>query len=247
MLFKSKKSLFNYLLKLIRIGSGSQGVCYLDKTNGKIYKIFHDFFDDDLEEEFKVNYKKEEFTKFSKISNDTYVFPEEIIMVGFKVCGYITKYARGLDLCGINPFTINLDTFTSDIINAHQGVKQLSQEQIMSYDVLYNILYGVNGFKIIDTTDYSFTDLDYQALHKQNKEYFDRAIKLFLVSNFFNSFVNTQKDLKEMYKDADSLEFIKLFRQRLSEQLGNEVLYLRDAKDLAKHTRNTDYIRTLTL
>lgn len=247
MLFKSKKSLFNYLLKLIRIGSGSQGVCYLDKANGKIYKIFHDFYDDDLEEEFKVNYTKEEFTKFSKISNDTYVFPEEIIMVGFKVCGYITKYARGLDFCGINPFTINLDTFTSDIINAHQGVKQLSQDQIMSYDVLYNILYGVNGFKIIDTTDYSFTDLDYQALHKQNKEYFDRAVKLFLVSNLFNSFVNTQKDLKEMYKDADSLEFLKLFRQRLSEQLGNEVLYLRDAKDLAKHTRNTDYIRTLTL
>lgn len=247
MLFKSKKSLFNYLLKLIRIGSGSQGVCYLDKANGRVYKIFHDFFDDDLEEEFKVNYKKEDFTKFSKISNDTYTFPEEIIMVGFKVYGYITKYARGLDLCGINPFTINLDTFTSDIINAHQGVEQLSQDQIMSYDVLYNILYGVNGFKIIDTTDYSFTDLDYQTLHKQNKEYFDRAVKLFLVNNFFNSFVNTQKDLKEMYKDAGSLEFLKLFRQRLSEQLGNEVLYLRDAKDLVKYTKNTDYIRTLTL
>ena len=53
-------------------------------------------------------------------------------------------------------------------------------------------------------------------------------------------------ELKEMYKDADSLEFLKLFRQRLSEQLGNEVLYLRDAKDLVKYTKNTDYIRTLT-
>lgn len=41
--FKSEKQLKTYLNSLEFIGQGSQGICYLDKTNNTVIKIFHDF------------------------------------------------------------------------------------------------------------------------------------------------------------------------------------------------------------
>ena len=43
---------------LKEIGTGSQGVCYLNLFNNKVYKIYHQFFDDN--KEYDVEYKKEE-------------------------------------------------------------------------------------------------------------------------------------------------------------------------------------------
>ena len=44
--FKSEKKLKTYLNSLEFIGQGSQGICYLDKTNNTVIKIFHDFFEE---------------------------------------------------------------------------------------------------------------------------------------------------------------------------------------------------------
>lgn len=247
MIFKSKKTLNNFLYNLPTIGSGSQGQCYLDKENSNVIKIFHSYFYEN-EDYNNIDNHSQDILKFINIQNGTYSFPHELVMLKKNKIGYITKYTKGLDLYGINPFIINLNTFTSDIQTAYKDICKLSQDKIVSFDVLYNILYGINGFKIIDTADYEFTDeMEYKELYELNRNYFDIAIKLFLVNNFFNNFVNSQKELKEMYKEANALDFLKYFRQKLSEQTGNEILYLKEAKDLVKYNKNTSYIRTLIL
>lgn len=50
--------------------------------------------------------------------------------------------------------------------------------------------------------------------------------------------------LKEMYisKDVSSLEFLRMFRTKISEYLGHEITYLEEAKYLVRRTY-PDYIR----
>ena len=69
----------------------------------------------------------------------------------------------------------------------------------------------------------------------------DYEIKLFLVDNYFNSFVYNDRLLKEMYDDrfVSSLEFLKEFRKKLSEYLDKDITKLNDAKSLVKKSEAT--------
>ena len=86
MFFDSKDKFLNYLkfmedIGIIKeIGVGSQGICYLELRNNKVYKIFHQFFDED-DEEFYIKYKKEDIVRFSHIVNDTFIWSNDVIVV----------------------------------------------------------------------------------------------------------------------------------------------------------------------
>ena len=47
--FNNKNNFDLYLKRLFFLGMGSQGICYLDKKNKIVYKIFHGYFDDEDE------------------------------------------------------------------------------------------------------------------------------------------------------------------------------------------------------
>lgn len=250
MRFKSSDKLLEFLGKryVIEIGSGSQGVCYLNKNNRKVYKIFHQFFDFYLAD-FCVSYSKDEIMKFDGIINDSFVFPEDVICVGEEVVGYVSNYVNSRSLYEVNPLFISLDDFCDSLGVIGKDIECISNFGVMSFDVMYNVLYGKGGFKVIDTLDYSFSSLDSKELLRINSENFNSEIFYFLIDGFFDNFVSNDSMLSEMYdgKDVDIILFVSLLRKKLSEYIGRDIVKLFDARCVVDEgvNRSKRYVRRL--
>lgn len=222
---------------------GSQGECY--RIGDKVYKIFIQFiedFDEDM-----ILYDKDEILKFSSVVNNTYIFPRDVIMVGDIVVGYTTNYVDAVSLYKINPLEIDIYKFQRYLDATTKDIEIISSHGILSYDVTYNILYGNGGFKVIDTMEYSITNIDSVELFKMNKERFYYEIKLFLVDGYFDKFIKNNSDLYNMFHslDVDFSLFFKEFINKLSENEGHMITYLGEAKKSIVRTRyrNGKYIR----
>lgn len=209
------------------LDNGSQGVCY--RIGNKVYKIFFQFLDE-LEEDI-IEYNKDEILQFDSIVNDTYIFPSNVILVGDVVVGYITDYVNAKSLDKINPLSINLDLLEKKLESVYSDIKIISDCGVRSFDVVYNILYGRCGFKIIDTMEYTKPDIDVGELYMINKDNFNTGIKLFLTDDYFDEFILCNNSLYNMYcdPDVDMILFLKEFRKGLSEKEGREITKLRDA------------------
>lgn len=248
MKFISREYLLSYLKNLLFIGMGSQGECFLDKKTNKVFKIFHQYVDE-LDDDWKFNYTKENLLKFSNIRNNSYIFPSDVITVGDEIVGYSCDYVNGNSLFTINPLEVNLDKFSNAISNTINDVHIISDNGVRSYDVMYNILYGKDGLKIIDCDDYSFSDIDSEYLYKINCDNLSYEIMYFLVDKYFDEFINSYPLLKEMYTNSgiDVLEFIKLFKKTLSEYVGFSVNYLKDVSScLNKEKSGARYLRSIS-
>lgn len=236
MFFDSKDKFFNYLKFMEdsgiikKIGVGSQGICYLDFRNNKVYKIFHQFFDEE-DEEFYIKYQKEDILRFSHIVNDTFIWSNDVIVVGSEIIGYISDYKNAKSLYKINPLKINLNTFSKFVRNVYKDIRIISDNGILTFDMMYNILYSNKGFFIIDHDDYSYFNSSNDYLYIKNCDNFNYEIMYFLVDNYFNEFVSSYSDLNNMYerKRIDINEFITLFRKHLSEYVGRDIIRLEDA------------------
>lgn len=233
--FKSEKQLKIYLNSLEFLGQGSQGVCYLDKTNNTVIKIFHEFFEEGI-----TSYKKEDILKFSNVKNKTFIWATDVIVLNDIVIGYTMPYISARSLWEINPLLLNLDTLTKGIKNTLQDFEILSKNNIVIYDIMYNILYKNGIFKVIDTLDYS-----YGVNVKDNMRGFNLEIMLFLVDNYFNDFVNKSPILKEMYlsNSVSCIEFIEALRYALSSYIGTKITRLNEAKKLIIRIEKPIYIR----
>lgn len=224
---------------------GSQGVCY--KKGNKVYKIFHQFIDMD-EDDFIV-YGSEDILKFSSIVNNTYIFPNDIIYVGDTVVGYITDYVDARNLDSLNPLSVDLDQFELDLKRVYVDIEIISNCGVRSFDVLYNIMYGDGGFKIIDTYEYSKSLIGKKQLLGINRYNFNVGVQLFLIDGFFDDFVSSSLFLKVLYEDSsvDVIMFLKEFRKALSKNEGFEITKLSQTKkSLNLKSQNCrKYIRSL--
>lgn len=149
-------------------------------------------------------------------------------------------YISARSLWEINPLLLNLDTLTKGIKNTLQDFEILSKNNIVIYDIMYNILYKNGIFKVIDTLDYS-----YGVNVKDNMRGFNLEIMLFLVDNYFNDFVNKSPILKEMYlsNSVSCIEFIEALRYALSSYIGTKITRLNEAKKLIRRIEKPRYIR----
>lgn len=246
MYFNNKSELISKLNSLKILLSGSQGECYLDKNNKLVYKIYHQFLDN--YDDIKYNYN--EVMRFSNVSNNTYIFPKDIIDVNDEIVGYTMDYVSAKDLSSINPLLVKLDRLITNINNVSIDIEHISDNGILSYDVMYNILYKTK-FNVIDTDEYMYKDIDPNILFEMNKQRFDYALYNFLVDGYFNEFVNSYRKLKNMYKDksVDVVIFIELLRKYLSEYIGDEVSKLNDAKECMNKRKVLEpfYIRDIKI
>lgn len=247
MKFNTIGELYLWLKKYDRciLGSGSQGTCY--KVGNKVYKIFNQFvFNDDYDDWIKYN--GEEILKFSSICNNTYVFPKDIITVSSLVVGYVTEFVNGSNLDKLNPLTVDLDKFACGLEKVYFDIESISSFSVRSYDVLYNIMYGADGFKVVDTLEYSVSTIDNVDLFNINKSNFNVGILLFLVDGYFDDFINNSIYLKDMYNDysVDIKLFLKEFRKALSMNEGLDIYTLSEArKSLKLRNSGYKYIRDL--
>jgi len=228
--FKSREHLETFLDNLKIIGMGSQGVCYYNPYDNSVYKIFHQFFDEDDDIEYHVTYEEKEILRFSDVKNNTFVWPISVIRVKDEVVGYKTPYIKAKSLYQCNPMNVNLDSLFESILKARSDLDTISNHHILTYDMMYNVLYG-NKFYIIDHDEYSYSDKDSLWIRKNNYENFDMEIYYFLVDGLFQDFVDSNKLLRELYKDKkdDVLIFLNQLRYSLSEMVDKEITTLQDA------------------
>lgn len=240
--FNNSNELDVFLNKLLYIGMGSQGSCYLNNNDKTAIKIFHDF-DDDL-----CNISENEIMRFSNIKNKTFIWPSSVIRMNNNVIGYISPYIKAKNLCNTNPLNVNLNKLEKCIQNAKKDIDIISEHKVLTYDVMYNTMLG-NKLYIIDSQDYCYKDCYSKSdLINKNNHNLDYEIYYFLVDSYFNNVINNDKDLSCLYvhKEENVLEFLKLFKKRLSELSGMEINSLRDAKKfIDPKPIEHKYIRTL--
>ena len=219
------KEEFNKLWnKLEFLEKGGEGICKR-LNNKEIIKYLDSPY---------ANLDGEKILKFKEFKSKTYLFPYKVFYIDDKLMGYITKYSRGKNLIEVPRDTIRFDKFISGVKKVENDCNILSQKGIMTFDILFNILYKNGVFYIIDTCDYEIVDKDCKELYKDNISYFNYSLLEFLVKDRFYKFVFTSKELSELYKEAENGEsiilFLKTLRQRLSEYCDKDVKVVRDAK-----------------
>lgn len=227
---------FDMFLKNLKfLGVGSQGVCYLDGKHKVVYKVFHTYFDKE-----KSDYRIQEILRFSNIVNDTFIWPSDVINVSGEIVGYTMPYVRAKSLYENDSLLVDLNALERASVKCTEDIELVTNKGVAIYDLMYNILYGNGKINIIDTMEYG----NGRVILSKNMKTFDYEVKLFLVDNYFNEFVNENKMLREMYlSDTSALEFLKLFRSKLSEYVGQDVDKLGKAKSLVKRNSKPKYIR----
>ena len=73
---------------------------------------------------------------------------------------------------------------------------------------------------------------------------------LFLVDNYFDNFVKSDKLLKEMYMEFQvrGVDFLRVFRRKLSEYMDKDIVKLNEAKTLVRRNSNNPvYIRGINV
>ncbi len=235
--FNNKNNFDLYLKRLFFLGMGSQGICYLDKKNKIVYKIFHGYFDDEDE-----GYTADDILKFSGIRNNTFIWPSDVVYANGRIIGYTMPYVSSVNLCNTDLLSTNLNLLEKAIDKSYCDIEILTKNNVCLYDVMYNILYSNGKINVIDSMEYNFGN----ASLKENMAAFDAEIRYFLVDNYFDEFVNNDILLREMYhdkKNVTSLEFLRIFRNKLSEYIGTDIDKLEKAKKLVMKLDDPYYIR----
>ena len=173
MKFVNKEHFDAFLNCLSFLGQGSQGICYLDSKNRIVYKVLHEYFDEDE----NIYFSKDDLLKFSDIKNKTFIWPTDIISVDGKVYGYIMPYKRAKNLNASNPLMVNLNSLEKGILRAEKDIKLLTDNGVHICDLRYNTLYNNGNIYVIDTIEY-----DYKlSTYKENREGLDKELILYLV------------------------------------------------------------------
>ena len=227
MKFRSKEELDSFLRTLEYIGKGCQGLCFLDRKTNQVYKIFRK---DYLEDVCRIS-NADDIMEFSHISNDTFIWPNGVILVDDMVVGYTHSYVNAKNLCDFNdPFGVNLDNLSYAVYKANEDIKLLTDNGVKIYDLMYNLMYDGKRIKVIDTADF----WKGVPTYLENVEYFNDEIKMFLVDCYFNNIVLNDERLYKLYKsNTSALIFLREFRAYLEKIKKQEIKYLSDARDLA--------------
>ena len=151
-------------------------------------------------------------------------------------------YVSSVNLCNTDLLSTNLNLLEKAIDKSYCDIEILTKNNVCLYDVMYNILYSNGKINVIDSMEYNFGN----ASLKENMAAFDAEIRYFLVDNYFDEFVNNDILLREMYhdkKNVTSLEFLRMFRNKLSEYIGTDIDKLEKAKKLVMKLDDPYYIR----
>lgn len=236
--FVSREHFDTYLRGLTYIGQGGQGICYLNVKDKIVYKVFHEYFDYE-----DTNYTEYEILRFSDIKNKTFLWPSDVILVEGKIVGYTLPYKKAKNLCQTNPLLINLNSLETSVKKVIRDISLLSDNGVTIYDLMYNTLYANGNMYVVDTLDFG----ERVSSIEENMKGLNTEIKLFLVDDYFNHFVDDNVILKEMYYDSSvgGIEFMNEFRNKLSEYMGEDIVTLNKAKSLVKKSIYRKYERDI--
>lgn len=200
-------NLFPYLYKSIYIGKGSTALCFLMK-NGKAIKLF------------KNNYEKEKlfnffgdvvdhFLKISEIKNDTYIVPEEVLILNGNCVAYIYEYVNSKIIKKL-PYNTNINLLMDKYDKLEEDTFEISEKRLELYDTHDKNVLFKNEYKIIDLDqcDYDYKDND---IFKYNMLKINNTIirGLFGVPPY-KEIVFYNINLNELYRKTIHSDYIKI-------------------------------------
>ena len=126
------KEEFNKLWnKLEYLGGSSEGTCKR-LNNKEVMKYLDGPY---------VSLNEEQILMFKDIKNKTYLFPYKILYINNEIMGYITRYSSGKNLIEVPRDTIRFDKLIGGSEVVEKDTHKLSDKGILTYDILFNILY----------------------------------------------------------------------------------------------------------
>ena len=179
------------------VGSGAEGSCYQGKYNN-VYKFF--------EYSTKNKYNLKDIITEDEIKNDSFAFPTELYSVGDTLEGYKARFIskdyfsieNTFDIKTISKF--NFDNFSKAYKVFLKDLLKLSKENILIYDLPFNIMFDGNKMTAIDTCGYKKVKEDPT---KDNISSLNGAMELLFEQWFSNS-----KKVEFQLKDNNIDNFI---------------------------------------
>ena len=162
-------------IKLKKLGEGSEGEAFLTRDN-KVIKIFGGALKPKIPES-----DKEEVVMAQDYNLESFCFPEQLQIVDGLIVSYISRYFPNNVLKFSAPYNgkisdIDIDNLLKAYHKMVKDTKTLSKDNIMIYDLAFNLLFNNKDLAAIDTFNY-FKDniptiednleiLDYALLHE---------------------------------------------------------------------------------
>lgn len=188
MVFHNKKEFKEFIIskKLYKIDGGAEGEFYISTMDRKGYKIFFNF-----EKYCMPIYEIDKVIMNDEVNIDSFIFPEELLIVNDQIKGYVTKYVSKNMLLDNNLISIDIDnfdfkSFKEAYINMKIDIVLLSEKHIAVYDILNNLIYNGKKLYAIDTLGYYKSDSKY--LLKRNIASLDSAIDMIFEMLFLPSY-----------------------------------------------------------
>lgn len=199
-----------------------------------------------LNKKDETTQNEEFFLRFKDLDMKVYIFAKKVFYIDGILEGYISKYFNGVNLSFIDRNKINLFEMIDGCKEVYQDSYILSKKGIETLDIPFNILYKKGHFGIIDTCDYEYTNKDSKYLYETTIKVFNKVILEFLAKSTFYQFSKSSKELSREYKEVENgahiALYIELLRKKLSEYLGFEVKYIKDAKKLISRSEDSLYL-----
>lgn len=224
----SRQELNNLVLGKRLIGSGSEGDVYI-LNNKTVLKKFNEIINPE-------DYNCNDLLKYSDVKNKSYYFTKLVYIVNDDVAAYTMDRCNGYNLTKINPLSIKFSDLLKAYIKFEKDTKLISNMHIKGFDMIFNFMYDGKKFGAIDTIHYYTSDDDENKIYESNITTFNSELALLLVDGKFDDFIKKDHILNELYKMSingkliDFIQFINLFKEKLSEYCDKKIIYLDDAK-----------------
>lgn len=214
--FKSNKELTTFIIgkKITLLNRVTEGICFLGEDN-KVYKMLgKDIIKND-------NYKVEEVITEDDIKLKSFAFPQELFVLDEKLVGYSSEYIPNDKFGTINlniasVAKMDFEKFSNAYKIMQEDVDILSRNNILMFDLPFNIIYDGNRFVGIDTCGYK--KVDYDPTDKNN-ESFNYAIE-----GIFRLCYNDFEDPDLTFNDSD----IDSYLERVVDKLPNSAKLYRE-------------------
>lgn len=176
MVFSNKKDFQQFINSkaLYEIDSGSEGNFFVSAQDRKGYKIFYN------PDDYLIPlYDGSEIIMNDDIKIDSFIFPQELLIVNNQVKGYVTKYISGNIISDDNIMILDPEKFDFKAFKEAYKVMKidmelLSQKGVFAYDVSSNVIYNGKKLYAVDTLGYRKSTSKY--LLKENMTSLDLAI-----------------------------------------------------------------------
>lgn len=205
--FDNMDEFINYRknIAFFKIGSGSEGTCYLGKDKF-VYKDLTDGC-------FPYNLDASDIITCDDINTESFIFPDVLFVENNKLIGYRSKFIKNNLFNDNLLFKYGVDHIDFDkLIDAYyimcNDAEKLAADNIRIFDLSYNILFDGEKLYGIDTDHYKIVDY---PVREHNISCVDSAIKNEFIALAEYVF---EENIHGVFSKTKVVDFLKLFENK---------------------------------